>query len=68
MDRSQGQELVEVMYDILQELKWIRKNIDSVDTTIDGNLALINKSLEGLASFELDKRFGDYRIPGALIR
>ena len=68
MDRSQGQELVEVMYDILKELKWIRKNIDSVDTTIDGNLALINKNLEGLASFELDKRFGDYRIPGALIR
>ena len=66
MEGQQAQELIEGMSRILEELKGIRANIDSVDYTIDGNLGLINKSLECLAGFELDKRFGDSRIPGVL--
>ncbi len=51
---------------ILEELQGIRASIDSVNYTINGNPGLINKSLECLAGSELDKRFGDSRIPGVL--
>ena len=66
MEGQQAQVLIEIMSRILEELQGIRANIDSVDYTINGNPGLINKSLECLAGSELDKRFGDSRVPGVL--
>ncbi len=63
---QQAQVLTETMSRILEKLQGIRASIDSVDYTINGNPGLINKSLECLAGSELDKRFGDSRIPGVL--
>jgi len=65
-----GHELAMSMVFELQKLnshiRLLTKAIESMDSTLDGSLGAIHDDLGCLAKFEMERKFGDARIPGVL--